>query len=50
MSAEDIKTAGTGEQYDANEFFKGCKVWGVDLDDHYDTEKTVTVYLYVEGL
>lgn len=36
--------------YNANEFLAGCKVWGIDLQDHYDTEEVVTVYLYREGL
>lgn len=36
--------------YNANKFLAGCKVWGIDLKDHYDAEEVVTVYLYREGL
>ena len=45
---DDIE--GEGELYNISEFFAGCSIYGIDLNDSYDGENVVTVYVYRERL
>ena len=47
---DDVNLDESGEQYNTSEFFADCLIWGIDLQDCYEYEKVVTVYIYRERL
>lgn len=40
----------TGETYSAQDFLKGAKLWGVNLEDNINGEDAISVYIFREDM